>query len=283
MKVLVKLGGSVITYKNARDFPTSITDVLKVGDRFVRKDVMSRIASEIENIFKKIQGMRLVIVNGAGPFGHAMVKRYLEVGDVKVKDIIESVKFLNSKLTNELKKLGLKVVTIHPHETCFYDGSFRVEKLVEKVEFFTNLGYVVSTYGDSIPTTVKTKYSNFQVISGDDLILEIGKVWKPDRVVVATDVDGVFTKDPKLHRDAKLIPRITPDSMEKIQFSLTGIDVTGGMKSKVEKLVRLSRYGLDSLIVNGLKDGTIGKAITGDAHGTVFTNNRIITPFQPDS
>ena len=61
-----------------------------------------------------------------------------------------------------------------------------------------------------------------------------------------------------------MIPRISSDNIEEVGKYLagsSGIDVTGGMKHKVEKMLELAEKGIKSQIINGLVPGNLKKAL----------------------
>lgn len=76
------------------------------------------------------------------------------------------------------------------------------------------------------------------------------------------DTDGIYTGDPKTDEDAELIPKITPESWENITSLIdfpVETDVTGGMRNKVEVLVKLAREGIESRVINATEKGNITK------------------------
>ncbi|MFH0956239.1 MAG: hypothetical protein V1813_00090, partial [Candidatus Aenigmatarchaeota archaeon] len=108
------------------------------------------------------------------------------------------------------------------------------------------------------------------VISGDAVIEYVSGRLHPKLVVFATDVDGIFTADPRKNRKASLIKLVTQESFGSIRESLSGsaaTDVTGGMMGKAERLLGI---GSDVLIVNGNVPGRVEKALLGsDVRGTL--------------
>ena len=94
------------------------------------------------------------------------------------------------------------------------------------------------------------------------------------RIIVAGRVDGVFTGNPDINANAKLIPVITPGNIAEVGDYLaesSGIDVTGGMKHKVERMLELAERGIESEIVNAMKPGYLKTALLGgNGLGTII-------------
>lgn len=93
-----------------------------------------------------------------------------------------------------------------------------------------------------------------------------------DMLVILSDIDGLYTADPKLDPSAKLIPVV-----EKITAELerAGGDAqsqvgTGGMRSKIMTAKKVGLYGAPMAIINGKKAGLIEALFQGREVGTLF-------------
>jgi len=98
-----------------------------------------------------------------------------------------------------------------------------------------------------------------------------------DLLVILTDVDGLFTANPRLDKDARLIPvvdQVTPE----LELALCGTDKNtagsqvgrGGMKTKLEAAKVATHSGCATIIANGKEPGIISKVFNGEEKGTVF-------------
>jgi uridylate kinase len=52
--------------------------------------------------------------------------------------------------------------------------------------------------------------------STTSVALEVAEYSRVERVVILTDVDGIYDKDPKIHKDAKLLDTITPKKLQSL-------------------------------------------------------------------
>jgi isopentenyl phosphate kinase len=250
-KIVLKLGGSILTKKDTTDFPIEIQKIKDAADEYIRYDVIRKIGNEMKEALEQ-DNIELILVNGAGPFGHFLVKNRRPDEEVR-----ESVRHLNNRIVSELKKIGLKIVPIAPSKSCeFVRGEFDISYLWEVTSTLLEEGKILSTYGDML--------NGGKVISGDDLVVLLAKVWKADEIITATDVDGVFTRDPKTNKDVEFIGRLGSDSNGNVEYTTSNIDVTGGMVAKVEKLKSAAKQGTECRVINGLKEGNIKAALLGD-------------------
>jgi isopentenyl phosphate kinase len=260
-KIVLKVGGSIITKKDTKDFPLSIEEIKRHADEYIRYDEMERIGKELKEALGE-KNIQLILVNGVGPFGHFLVNH-----DRPDEEVRESVRLLNERFVSKLRSAGLDVVPLPPSESCeFKDGKFDISYLWDISEMLLEEGKVPSTYGDVLDSG--------KIISGDDLAALLAERWHADKIIMATDVDGIFTKNPALDKDAKIIKRIDANSGAEIkaEYTVDKVDVTGGMESKVEKMKSAVRFGIKCQIINGLKKGNIKAALLGDESiGTMIT------------
>lgn len=269
MKLIIKFGGSVITRKYKKGFPLKYEEIEKYGDKFVRKFTIKRLIREIYQVYKE-SPFNFVLINGAGPFGHLLVYEYLRNKKVEIETIHKSVALLNSKIIKELERY-FPVTIIHPFETCYYEnGEFDIRKMEETVKNSFEDNKVVSTYGDIIPAK-EGRLGKFHIISGDDIAINLATKIRADKIIMVTDVDGVFTKNPILYKDAKLIPKLNPNFINMDFTRDKSIDVTGGMESKIRKLIAAAEEGIESYIINGFEKNNLSNILHGKKLGTLIS------------
>ncbi len=254
-KIIIKIGGSLITEKDVYDFPLDIGEIKKKSNRYIRKKVVKRLGNEIKDALSS-NNIELIIINGAGPFGHFLVEH-----GVPHEDINESVRHLNEKFVEELRELNLPIVPISPSKSCSFGEDLNIDYLWEITEMLLEEGKILSVYGDDI---------NGKIISGDDLAIKLAERWEADKIIMATDVDGIFRENPKHNPNSDIIEIITKDNINGVNFSIDVPDVTGGMKNKVKKLLQISKMGVTCQIINGLKPNNLKSAILGEKIGTLI-------------
>jgi glutamate 5-kinase len=106
----------------------------------------------------------------------------------------------------------------------------------------------------------------------DNLAAQITHLVDASLLVILSDVDGLFTADPRKNPEAALIPlieEVTPET-ERIAGEPGAISGTGGMGTKVQAAKNVAAYGVTTLIVNGTVSGLIRRAFQGESIGTLF-------------
>lgn len=91
-----------------------------------------------------------------------------------------------------------------------------------------------------------------------------------DLLVLLTDVDGVFDRDPKKHADAQVLERLedTSEVLQKLEHAPSSGSSRGGMRSKVEAARVAAFGGAHVVIASGKKPAALEGALRGDGDGT---------------
>jgi glutamate 5-kinase len=112
-----------------------------------------------------------------------------------------------------------------------------------------------------------------ELILGDNdkLSALVATLINADLLILASDIDGVFDKNPHLNADAKLVPEITDlASVRSFIEEKTSKLGTGGMTSKIQAAEICLAKNIEMYIVNGSKNNFIADALSGKALKTRF-------------
>ncbi len=98
--------------------------------------------------------------------------------------------------------------------------------------------------------TVATEEIQFG--DNDKLAALTAELLEADLMVLVTDIDGCFNKDPKEYSDAEIIPVINDLKPYINELSQSGSELgSGGMKSKLESAEIAQKAGVETWIING--------------------------------
>jgi len=104
----------------------------------------------------------------------------------------------------------------------------------------------------------------------DTLAGQVAHLVDADLLIILSDVDGLFTEDPRKNPDAKLIPlvtEVTRDIEERAGVTST-FEGTGGMATKIQTAKKVAQFGVPTLITNGTSAGTLRAVFEGAEVGT---------------
>ena len=106
----------------------------------------------------------------------------------------------------------------------------------------------------------------------DNLSAVVAALVDADALIILSDIDGVYTANPRTDAAAKLIseiPEITPD-IERIAGGAGSSQGTGGMQTKIEAAKIAQNAGVTMVIARGDADGVIRGILRGEEIGTLF-------------
>ena len=116
--------------------------------------------------------------------------------------------------------------------------------------------------------------STFEIQFGDNDTLSavVSRIVDADLLILMSDIDGLYTDDPRLNKDAKLIKEVNNiddniKSMGKDSNSKVG---TGGMSTKINAAILCFEKGIDVVIANSNNIENISSIIRGEEIGTIF-------------
>lgn len=106
----------------------------------------------------------------------------------------------------------------------------------------------------------------------DNLSAMVTNMTDAQLLVNLTDIDGLYDKDPRIHKDARLIKRVEKVGRRELAYagSIPGFLGTGGMASKIRAAKKVAFGGIPSVIANGLKPGILKSIFAGKEEGTLF-------------
>ncbi|WP_340817669.1 isopentenyl phosphate kinase [Methanolobus sp. WCC4] len=247
---ILKIGGSVITDKSA-------------DDGAARMDEIRRIAGEIVGFEGK-----LIIVHGAGSFGHPQVKRFGLTGKFDHTGSIVthmSVRELNTMVVETLNDAGVNALPVHPMACAVSENSRIKSMFLEQIEEMLENGFVPVLHGDMVMDTEL----GTSVLSGDQIVPYLAIEMKASRIGIGSAEEGV------LDNQGKVIPNISNENFSEIKEYLGGsanTDVTGGMLGKVLELLNLSeRSSSTSYIFNAGNAGNVSGFLNGNNIGTAIS------------
>ncbi|HEY5626627.1 MAG TPA: glutamate 5-kinase, partial [Nitrospira sp.] len=111
-----------------------------------------------------------------------------------------------------------------------------------------------------------------RVGDNDTLAAEVAHLVDADLLVILSDIDGLFTEDPRKNSSAQLIPLVTEinEDIERRAGISTTFEGTGGMATKVRAAKKVGEFGVATLILNGQQAGLLPNVFSGGIGGSLF-------------
>ena len=240
--IVIKIGSSIIIDENKK----------------IRKKWLTEFAKDIKDLLKQKKNV-ILVSSGAIALGCKKLnlsKQNIKLDKSQAVASIGQIELMN--LFNKIfssKKINLSQILLTLEDTEQRRRAINAKRTFENL---FKLGFVpVVNENDSIATT-EIKYGD-----NDRLASRVAQISSADCLVLLSDVDGLYTQNPKLFKNSKLIKEIKNIDLdvEKIATKSISEHGTGGMKTKIEaaKICQLS--GCVMVIANGLLNRPIKKII----------------------
>ncbi len=257
-RIVVKIGSSSLHH-------------MKTGELNLTK--MERLVRELCEL--KNQGRDVILVSsGAIAVGRKSVNVIPADNDIPLKQACAAVgqarlMMIYERLFAEYNHLTAQILmTLHTitEETSRKNAQNTFSKLLE-------LGVIpVVNENDTVAThEVEDTFGD-----NDFLASIVTALTGADLLILLSDIDGMYTDDPHVSKDAKLIPIIEKldDRYSDMAKSTTGTSLgTGGMNAKLHAAKVATASGADMVIANGKDVSVIHKIMEGRNYGTLFVAN----------
>jgi len=238
--IVIKIGSSLLVDKNKK----------------IRKKWLSSFAKDIQKLRSKNKKI-IIVSSGAIALGCIKMnynKKNLKLDKSQAVASIGQIELINlfSNIFSRYK-LNISQILLTLEDTEERRRSLNAKRTFENL-FDLNFIPIVNE-NDTIATT-EIKYGD-----NDRLASRVAQITNADTLVLLSDVDGLYTKNPKIFKDAKIIKKVENFNEDLKNIKLKGNNEfgSGGMITKIEaaKICQLS--GCDMIIANGLYLNPIDK------------------------
>ena len=151
----------------------------------------------------------------------------------------------------------------------FFDMSARTHYLNARQTLSTLLEWRVMPVINENDTTATDEIS---FGDNDFLAAQVAVLVAADELILLTDIDGLFTADPRLYPNARIVPEVSDfAALDELQIGHTTSPLgSGGMRSKVVAAEMAAAAGIPTVICNGLRAKALRAVLAGEREGTRF-------------
>ncbi|HWP91041.1 MAG TPA: glutamate 5-kinase [Thermodesulfobacteriota bacterium] len=250
-RVVIKIGSSVLTNEYGE----------------LSEGVFGQIAKEVSGM--KSRGIEPILVS-SGAIAAGMKKLRLgdKPRDISMKQAIaacgqSTLIWYYEKAFSEFGERVAQILLTH-------DGlSVRKRFLNARKTLFTLLKMgVIPVINENDTVAVE------EIMFGDNdnLAALVTSLVEADLLILLSDIDGLYDKNPRNHADAELISVIEEidERVEEIAGETLGKTTTGGMRTKIEASRTAAAFGVPTIISNGKKPNSLSEIFSGKETGTLF-------------
>lgn len=251
-KIVIKVGSSSLTHEE-----TGYLDLEKM-------ERLARILTDIKNSGKEV----ILVSSGAIAVGRKILGFQYRPEKIAEKQACAAVGQANLMMVYQrlFSEYHQSIAQILMTKYTMIDDVSR-ENATNTFEKLSELGVIPIVNENDTVSTDELKFSE-----NDTLSAIVAALIGADLLILLSDVDGLYTDNPKNHKDASFIPEITELTEEYMNMGKgAGSSVgTGGMKTKLSAARIATDAGADMVIINGNDMNNIHKVLKGDSVGTLI-------------
>jgi glutamate 5-kinase len=264
-----------------RDFTNAKKIVVKIGTNILTKEgtieidvgYVGRIARQISSLLET--GRQVIIVSsGAIGMGAGQLESVGKVQGIKMRQACAAIgqPLLMAEYRKSFARYGVTVAQVLLTAEVLNNRKTYLN-LRNSVETLHKLGVVpILNENDSVSTDeIGTAFGD-----NDKLGALVASKIDADLLIMLSDIDALYDKDPRRFKNSKTIPAVY-EITEKIIKSAGGRGSrhgSGGMKTKIEAAKIASNAGCRMVLADGRLKNVIGRIITGEQIGTLFMPKR---------
>ena len=243
------------------------SSVVADGDGEPRLEVLAGVCDALASIHR--EGAEVILVtSGAIARGMrvmALPQRPTAIGQLQAASAVGQGKLY--RIYDEL--LRARGVTSAQVLLTFFDMSARTHYLNARQTLATLLEWRVLPVINENDTTATDEIS---FGDNDFLAAQVAVLITAGELILLTDIDGLFTADPRRHPDAHIVSEVSDfAALEGMEIGHTTSPLgSGGMRSKVVAADMATAAGISTVICNGLRSQALPAVLAGQREGTRF-------------
>lgn len=250
--ILIKIGGSSITDKK-------VPYKLKTAN-------LDKLSKEIS----KFKNFSIILCHGSGSFGHASASKYGGSKGYKSKMgiaiVCNDAAKINEIVTNSLISAGVPAISIRPRGIIYTKSGKMIANHFQILEEIVSQKMVPVICGDVIwdtdwKTTIYSGEKSLNLIAR----YLIKKGYRVNKIIEVGETSGLLDSE---GNTIHVVNNKNWNKLSSFLFKTKKMDVTGGMKHKIEEALELTEFGVETILIDvglndQLKNAILGRKVAG--------------------
>ncbi len=250
-KIVIKIGSNTLSNSEG-----------KINEEFV-ENLATNVAM-LMSLGKEV----IIVSSGAKIAGVSAIDNWGMKEDIHYKQAlcaIGQVRLMNS-YADHLKKHKINVGQI-----LLTNDDFKDENRIHNIQN-TLLTLVQERVVPIVNENDTVSVDELKIGDNDTLAAMCATFWKADALVILSDINGLYDKNPSEYEDAKIIYEVTDvdEVMKRIEIGGTNAYGTGGIKTKLEAAKICNDHGIPMILASGQVQDIVMKILYGNAEFTCF-------------
>jgi len=255
-RIVVKVGTSTLTYSNGR---------LNIR----RIEQLVRVLSDLKNSGREI----VLVTSGAIGVGSARLKLPERPRDTGMKQAAAAIgqvelMYLYDKLFMAFGHVVAQILMTR----LITDRDNTRKNLINTFNTLLTLGAIPIVNENDSVATEEIECDDIAFGGNDTLSAVVAVLIKADVLILLSDIEGLYDKDPHNEKGARLIPVVNDinDEIRSLAGGAGSLLGTGGMITKLEAAELVTSAGIDMIIMDGANPAKLYELFDGGQVGTFF-------------
>ncbi len=256
------------TIQNAKKIVIKFgSNSLAKADGTINLDFMNQIAGECSKLIS--MGKQVIIVSsGAQVAGLSSINGWAHKKDMHYRQALCAIGQV--ELMDKWRE-AFQQEQLHVAQLLFIKEDF------EDYHHTLNMRNTLFTLVDEgvVPIINENDSVSFEENSigdNDNLSALTAILWSADLLILFSDIDGVYTDNPKTNPNAKLVETVAdiPELLKKITLGNTNSFGTGGIRTKIQAAEKTTASGIPLVLANSRNEKPLSSLVDGSQSGTLF-------------
>ncbi|GAB6088157.1 glutamate 5-kinase [Alkaliphilus crotonatoxidans] len=254
--------------KNSKKIVIKIgSNTLSNADGTVNDEFLEELCEQIVRL--KREGKQVLIVtSGAQIAGISRIGKWSRKGDINYRQALCAIGQLElmAAYSKHFSQHDIYIGQMLLTREDFYDQT-RTLNIRNTLFTLVDEG-VVPIINENDTVSVE----EIKIGDNDTLAALSASLWNADLLILLSDIDGIYNKNPKEHNDAVLLEEVRDidQMLKEIEIGETNSFGTGGISTKIEAARIVNRYGIHMILANGKKHNILTSIMEGKAKATLF-------------
>lgn len=243
------------------------SNTLAKNDGKINTDFFSEFADQAAALMKK--GKQIVIVSsGARVAGVSAMDKWARKQDIHYKQALCAV--------GQVELMGAWRRVFEPHGLHVAQILLTREDFDDPIRTLNMRNTLFTLVDEGIVPVINendtVSVEEIKIGDNDNLAALSAILWSADLLILFSDIDGLYNKNPKEFPDAQLLEEVRDieEVRKNISIGETSSFGTGGIATKLQAAQRASQYGIPTILAHGGKPRSLEALAEGKQKGTAF-------------
>lgn len=251
--------------------------VIKIGSNTLSNDdgtinhkFIKELSKQVSSLIK--EGKQIAIVtSGAGIAGISRTNKWSRKEDMNYKQALCSI--------GQVELMGAYSEHFAEHDIFIGQLLLTKEDIEDRTRNLNIRNTLFTLIDEDIVPIINendtVSVDQIRIGDNDTLAAHTASLWNADLLILLSDIDGIYDKNPKEYKNANLLEEVKDiDNMiENIEIGASNSFGTGGIATKIEAARIVNKYGITMILANGKRENILRQLCDNKTKATIFSGD----------